>query len=154
MKKCNVCNEEKDLGGFYKEAQNPDGVSHRCKECKNKSTAEWRNRNKKEWNAYMRKHRAEHPLSEKAKRQQRNRLLKVRYGIDNDEYEAMLERQHLACALCYKHKTVYNRNFSIDHDHITGKVRALLCGGCNAAIAILDDPIKLAKAQAYLAKYK
>ena len=50
-------------------------------------------------------------------------------GIDDAEYERLLEAQGGHCALCTgKPKT---RRLHVDHDHLTGRVRGLLCYRCN-----------------------
>jgi hypothetical protein len=41
--------------------------------------------------------------------------------------------------------------FKVDHDHVTGAVRALLCHGCNIGIGLFrDDPGLLEDAASYL----
>jgi hypothetical protein len=53
-------------------------------------------------------------------------------GVDDAEYERMLEAQGGGCAICgAKPKT---RRLHVDHDHATGKVRGLLCHRCNRAL--------------------
>ena len=43
----------------------------------------------------------------------------------------------------------------IKHDHATGKVRALLCPGCNNGMGCFkDDPVRLQKAISYLTRHK
>lgn len=72
-----------------------------------------------------------------------------RYGLLPEEYDQMLYNQDSKCAICGKPpKGKYP--LAIDHHHKTGKVRGLLCFGCNRAIAILDNPELLNKANAYL----
>ena len=55
------------------------------------------------------------------------------YSITYADYRAMLVEQDLTCALC---ETKHNESspstrLHVDHDHKTGKVRGLLCQGCN-----------------------
>lgn len=74
------------------------------------------------------------------------------YGIDLNEYNSMREKQNFSCAICSEHESkVMKTRLFVDHDHITGTVRGLLCHSCNAGIGMLKDSIDLLKkAQAYL----
>ena len=79
----------------------------------------------------------------------RNRLkrLTYNYGIEPEEYLAMVEQQDGKCLICGKAPDV----LAVDHDHQTGEVRGLLCKPCNAALgAFNDDYMLLQKAAAYL----
>lgn len=61
-----------------------------------------------------------------------------RYGLTVAEYEAMLEAQKGLCAICGR-LPFKNRSLCVDHDHVTGTIRKLLCGFCNTAIAFADE---------------
>jgi len=70
------------------------------------------------------------------------------YKITVDEYNRMVEAQGGVCAVChqetrYKSHARSRRGLVIDHDHATGKVRGLLCVGCNLALGYLDDKPEL-----------
>jgi Recombination endonuclease VII len=81
-----------------------------------------------------------------------NHMIKKRYGIDRDQYWAILKAQNGACALCEK-PCVTGKNLAIDHDHETGKVRGLLCMRCNRAVGLLRDSAEAAlKLYSYLMK--
>ncbi len=69
-----------------------------------------------------------------------------RYGLTLERYRQLLESQGGLCALCKKRPAG-----DVDHCHATGKVRALLCRGCNVGLGLFgDDPDRLRAAIAYL----
>lgn len=47
-------------------------------------------------------------------------------------YELLLKEQNCVCAICSKKDE--NKMLAVDHNHKTGKVRGLLCSGCNLGI--------------------
>lgn len=58
------------------------------------------------------------------------------------------------CGICGSAKVGCSKrygNFHVDHDHRTGRIRGLLCQGCNVGLgAFRDNPETLAKAIEYL----
>jgi hypothetical protein len=81
-------------------------------------------------------------------------LLK-KYGLTLEEYAHLLEQQNYGCAICGRPpaQSRYGK-LSVDHDHATGKVRALLCGKCNVGLGVMDeDPERLEAAAKYLRKH-
>ena len=72
-----------------------------------------------------------------------------RYGLSAECYRAMETDQKGLCAIC--HELPGKKGLSVDHNHGTGKIRALLCAGCNTALgSIKDSPIILMRMFAYL----
>lgn len=63
--------------------------------------------------------------------------LKSKYGITSEEFLRLEERQGGICAICFEPPK--SRRLSVDHDHITGRVRGLLCTRCNLAVSAIDD---------------
>lgn len=85
---------------------------------------------------------------------------KKRYGITLYDYNRMYSEQNGVCYICKKpevrvdHRTKKISRLAVDHDHVTGKVRALLCHSCNVALgAFKDDQALLRKAVEYLEKH-
>lgn len=67
--------------------------------------------------------------------------LRREYNITLSEYNAIATYQKLACAACRRTHNKNNKKLilCVDHCHITGKVRGLLCWQCNKGIAIFQD---------------
>ena len=55
--------------------------------------------------------------------------IKVMYGLTLEEYERLLALQGGRCAICECQPRT--RRLAVDHDHVTGEVRGLLCTRCN-----------------------
>lgn len=62
--------------------------------------------------------------------------LRQRYGITLADYDAMLKAQGGGCAICAKPPG--KRRLAVDHDHKTGRIRGLLCSGCNTTLGWLE----------------
>lgn len=59
------------------------------------------------------------------------------FGLTLEEYDKMLKEQKGVCAICGKINKSGNR-LSVDHNHLTGRVRGLLCTTCNSALGFFD----------------
>lgn len=53
------------------------------------------------------------------------------YGLTLEQYNELLQRQDEKCPVCLRHKDEFTTNLAVDHDHITGEIRGLLCNYCN-----------------------
>ena len=76
----------------------------------------------------------------------------------NSRCQEMVEKQGDRCAICgtseKRNARGKKRYWSVDHDHETGKIRALLCQKCNALIGLAQDDIAvLERAIAYLKEH-
>lgn len=68
----------------------------------------------------------------------RNTQFQYKYGITIDDYNRMFQEQNGVCAICLEIWDHPRFKFmAVDHDEITGKVRALLCNPCNMGIGLL-----------------
>lgn len=137
-KTCNKCGCTKKSTEFYRDAGIADGHSTICKECKTEVSLKWRENNRAQYNATQRAYNAANYQTARI----------VRYGLTIEEYRALLNSQSNMCAICDK-KPPGKRPLVIDHCHDTGKVRGLLCYGCNRIMHVVDNPELLAKALLY-----
>ena len=147
---------------YYKEwnLANKDKVS-----AKNKK---WRDKNKESENKRVSKWQKDNKekSSEKVKRWNRNNPDKIReaslqskYGISSEKYNEMYGQQNGLCYICHQPETLKYRGeprrLSVDHNHETGSVRALLCDACNRGIGNFKDNIELLdNAKKYLENFK
>lgn len=92
-----------------------------------------------------------HRLKQAQPEARRRHTLAV-YGITPEQFSAMLTAQGGRCAICRSDKP-FGKNFHLDHCHVTGRVRGILCKRCNNGIGFFDDDIsKMKLAMEYLAK--
>jgi hypothetical protein len=72
------------------------------------------------------------------------------YGLRLGEYDERFRNQNGCCDIC---KQPSERTLHVDHDHVTGKVRGLLCAACNFGLgAFRDSVLDLRRAIEYLTK--
>lgn len=136
---------------------NPEKVKNEYKKyyLKNKDVInikakKWASRNRELIN--MKAKIRENKNPEKTIRTRRNFHLKKKFGITVEQYDEMLIKQNGVCEICGG--TNGKKNFSVDHNHKTGKVRGLLCDHCNTGIGrLMEDISILQNAILYLRKY-
>jgi hypothetical protein len=81
----------------------------------------------------------------------KNEKLKSSFGITIEQYDAIAANQNHQCALCGIPQAEQRKQMAVDHDHVTGKVRALLCHNCNVGLGNFKDSEQiLTKAIKYL----
>ncbi len=117
--------------------------------------AKWRKSNPKKARAIDLRARLRTP------KERRNRQLLYKFKISLVEYNELLSNQGGLCAICKRTETSFDkranrfRDLCVDHDHITGKIRGLLCGACNKALGLLrDDTDTVENALRYLVENK
>lgn len=69
----------------------------------------------------------------------RAQKLRQDYGLTPEQFDSMLRAQGGVCAICQESTTDY----CIDHCHVTGRVRGILCRPCNVGIGQFRDDAKL-----------
>jgi recombination endonuclease VII len=72
--------------------------------------------------------------------------LKRRYGVGAKDVDEFVLDQGGVCAICNRPGAQH-----VDHDHVTDRVRGVLCFNCNGGLGQFgDDTERLARAQLYL----
>ena len=76
-----------------------------------------------------------------------------KYGVPAEDLRAMWRAQDGACAICRVVLGLGTRGVHIDHDHVTGAVRGLLCAACNVMLGQAGDDVGVLEgAVAYLSR--
>lgn len=89
----------------------------------------------------------EHSREQRVKYPERHREIrrksqfKRKYGISINDYNTLFKNQGGKCAICKTHQNDLPSSLVIDHDHITDRVRGLLCSNCNLAIGLLKENV-------------
>lgn len=176
-KKCPSCGEEKLFSEFHKNKNLRFGLACNCKKCskirasnfyaENRETvlaqnAAWQKANPEKSGARSRRWVLRNPKKRAAidrahyirtKEHHENCRLKRVYGISLEEKLQMFESQNGKCAICERALLEAYKSH-VDHNHITGKVRELLCQDCNHGLGNFDEnPAVLRRAVAYLHKH-
>ncbi|MFV2174140.1 endonuclease VII domain-containing protein [Actinomadura sp. LOL_016] len=140
----------KETREFQRRRKDPEGKKY-CPRCETvKSLEEFgRNRAKKSGRAQYcrpcfkvvsRENRVRNHGSD------RNYLLKLRYGVTEEEVRQMTARQGGVCVICLRAAAKH-----VDHEHFSGAVRYILCFKCNGALGQFeDDPQRMLLAADYL----
>jgi len=163
---CTKCGIEKELTDFHVDNCRKSGFRTDCKLCMKEYRKIFYQTNHKKVDKrnkkYFKEHREEGLKYRKDyyrshKKEAKDLDLKKRFGISLDQYNKILESQNGVCAVCGNEEIItyknYNtgRSLAVDHNHETGKVRGLLCTGCNRGIGFFNNnPERLIKASNYL----
>ncbi len=79
--------------------------------------------------------------------------IKTKYGISLEDRDMMRVSQGGLCAICGEPPT--GAHLAVDHCHVTGKIRQLLCTNCNIGLGQFKDSSDiLEKAAAYLRRHE
>ena len=159
LKRCSRCKEDLPLSKFGKAKRTHDGLQTYCTSCFNDYSRERREKKGDHCRAVDRARYARQPEKEKARQQafhqrhperraivRRKQTLKA-YGLTPADYDAMLESQDNACAICDSEDPKHwSGKFHVDHDHLTGVVRGLLCHNCNSLLGHSQDDTEILSA--------
>lgn len=132
LKLCRDCGETKPLDEFHK-GTGSGRRQNRCKPCAVRRAYQWGRDN-----------------NDKFRRNQLRYALKKKYGLTPERVDALMDAQQGRCAIC--RDELLSSNTAIDHCHVNGNVRGLLCRQCNTGLGMFrDDPKRLRAAIRYLA---
>jgi hypothetical protein len=135
---CRDCGLTLPLSEFYRSQIRRSGINIRCKKCSSEKAMKWVDENPdKALDGHLRR----------------------KFGITLEQYNTLLAEQGGVCAICGEEPRIYSTpggrrrhgrqvrpRLVVDHDHVTGKVRGLLCHPCNSGIGNLKDDVATVRA--------
>jgi hypothetical protein len=137
-RRCTGCLEWKTWESFHLRKSGRNGRAAKCKLCAS---------------VVRKSERAADPVAARAADRVRRELTgsnyRTRYGIGRAEFEEMSRRQLGCCAMCGGDE----KRLVVDHDHVTGAKRELVCDRCNAVVGVVEQPGAVLNALAYLARH-
>jgi hypothetical protein len=106
----------------------------------------------KQRRAYQKRY---HLTWEKRNKERRQRLsLERRRGVGAvDYYLRKADEQCDKCAICRQPGVRFGRDLCLDHNHVTGEWRGLLCTPCNVHLAYVENKQWYTNAKKYLAEW-
>lgn len=149
MKRCPRCGETKPLSEFHRTYNTKTGRVSYCKPCladrrrdRYQNEPGYRERENE-------KQRARHAANP---RLTKDRTLRKKFNLTIEQYDALLAAQGGRCFICQR-KPAKDRALAVDHNHVTGRVRGLLCPSqCNYRLlgAFHEDADLFERAAEYL----
>lgn len=136
---CTGCENWKPWDQFGLRSNGKNGRQSKCLPCKAAAVRERRASDREGYNA-----------KERERDRVTRRHIRRKYGLTGDEYDAMVEDQEGRCAICRQ----LPKRLVVDHCHVTGNVRGLLCDRCNIGLHVLEHPDLLSQCNGYLEQHR
>ena len=162
-KRCPDCAEHKPLHAYRRNAARPDGLAFYCTDCfRRRDQAAYERKRLREGRRVRRldvlpeghkrcaaceqvkpfvdfhaagRGQGQYPQCKPCRKEQSrgNHLLRT-YGLDSATLQQLVDAQGGVCAVCRQAAPVH-----VDHDHVSGRVRGVLCFNCNGGLGQFKD---------------
>lgn len=143
---CKKCAKRKTLNEFPKGKRYKWGVKSTCKICYRKWKKGWEDKNRIKVRSYSKKSQMKYHDIIKEGGWRKLGII----GMSWQLYLKMVEFQEGKCYICGKY---FGRELCVDHNHQTGKIRKLVCKGCNIKIGCCENYLIHYKIENYLREH-
>lgn len=134
-KTCSRCKKSKVFSEFQKDSRALSGFSSKCKVCIKERREKQKDYDKAYWKKWAGRN------VEKLKIRDKSYSLKRKFNMTTEQYDELKRQQGGKCACCPKEFSSNGKNLAVDHCHVTGKIRGLLCNECNTSLGLLKENI-------------
>lgn len=122
-------------GTCYDKILKQENKNYRLSQIKN--TTNWFKLNPQKRKEYNEKRRIREEADPLRYQKKRELALLKKYGINQKNYDELLEKQKGGCAICERKPSI--KPLHVDHCHKTGIVRGLLCHQCNWYLGTVES---------------
>ncbi len=128
-KQCMSCRKVKAFSEFFENHSTRDNIDIYCKQCRTISIQAKKQEKEKS------REQSDLRISKR-----RARKLRSLYGITEEECRSLYNQQQGLCAICGRpERKSLSKMLCVDHNHLTGKVRGLLCSSCNSGLGHFEE---------------
>jgi hypothetical protein len=151
MKTCSKCGAKYQATAeyFYPDKRHKDKLQSACKKCccadkkgyyqtEKGKVVHKRAGKKYQQSTKGKNYHKKYERTDKGKRLKMKGRLKRNFGLTIEQYDKLFEAQNGVCAIC-NGINPDGRRLAVDHDHKTGKIRALLCLRCNVILGMVKE---------------
>lgn len=149
-KRCSVCEKSRPISAYYRLSSSRSGYQSSCKACakmryqqRYASNPELFRKRQRDWQRRNPERHKQHC------RRKREAAKAKKFGLTRNEFLVIRARRDRGgnCPICKQPV----EKFVIDHDHVTGRIRGLICERCNFALGdFKDNPELIRRAIEYL----
>ena len=132
FKICTGCGKNLPISAYPRKSKAKTGLTPSCRECISEKGRSYRRLHPEYQKQY----------DQKRKSYRSAKRIQDLYGLTSEEFKKILIWQGEQCAICWT-KHPGDKNWNVDHDHKTGKVRGLLCRKCNLMLGFAKDSANL-----------
>ena len=96
----------------------------------------------------MSKRLKRHSWTRTAQERSRDWVLRQK-GSSLEDFEVRIQKQGKRCLICMREmrvtglRTGAQNRAVLDHDHVTGKIRGIICSRCNLVMGLMGDDVDL-----------
>jgi|SRR5882672_4684864 len=101
---------------------------------------DWYLKNKEHKRAYNKAWREQRKLDPNFLRWEATKKALKIYNLTLEEYNGLFQKFDFKCGIC-----AGTEKLCVDHDHVTNKIRGILCGECNFGLGKFKDNVELLK---------
>ncbi len=166
-KTCITCKQVLCITEFGRLKKSKDGLNTVCKTCARLYFVQYRKKHEAVLQTYQKNYRRENADSIRQTvkdwklRKHGSAVAATRYykfKLTQQAFDAMLALQNNVCDICKQPETYAQngklKSLCVDHNHVTGKIRKLLCHNCNRVLGLMgEDPERLRQAASYLERH-